>query len=598
MNNNTLQQKLIDKIKSSNNILITVSRNPEIDQLTSALALALAINRMGKRAAAVFSGQIPKSLNFLKPEKTFENNADSLRDFIISLDKEKAKRLQCRTEGNFVKVYITPYHAKITAEDLHFEEGDFNVELVIAIGVTNREDLDMAIASHGKIFHDAIVATINLAKTQDQLGSISLQGDGTSCYAEMLADLISHLPNGKGGDPMDSAIATALLTGVVSATDQFRNNRTTSKIMTLSADLMARGANQQLISSELASKETSFEPNQDQDAVTIDQSINPDTAAPVEASVSTTVPATEAPVVETPRDPVYEKNVFSGVSKDDLLGDPLADKINKMVVSENKRIADAHSDKTADMVHSQLNQLPEIPDTPAPQPIEQVEPYVYTPPTTAYKPRPTEPPVPVAAPAVSTVAAPVVPPNANDHTYVNAAPNNLMNASMAGPENEDTASPMAGGKAENSYVLPPSGPAAASTVVATTPAYAAANQVPPVTSPLPPASSPLPPQPSLPTPPPVPDFSQMQGGLPPVPPSPMMPNISDMAASAAALATPAVPPVQPASMRQSTQPAPMAQPAMSPMGQPVAPAMPVQPAAPAPQQPATTTDPTQFVIPS
>lgn len=253
MKDESPKNKLISKIASVNNILITVSRNPSIDQLSSALALAMAINKMGKRAVAVFSGKIPNAINFLHPEKTFEDNADSLRDFIISLSRDKADRLQCKPDGDFVKVYITPYKTKITPNDLKFEQGDFNIELIIAIGVVNRDDLDAAVAAHGKIFHNAIVATINCGQVKDVLGTISWQDGNVQCYSEMCASLIDDLA-GANGQLVDDAIATALLTGVVAATDQFRNNYTTPAIMTLSADLMANGANQQLITSELSNE--------------------------------------------------------------------------------------------------------------------------------------------------------------------------------------------------------------------------------------------------------------------------------------------------------------------------------------------------------
>lgn len=253
MKNESPEKQLLSKIKSVNNILITVSRNPNVDQLTAALGLSIALNKLGKRSVAVFSGKIPPAIRFLQPEKTFENNADSLRDFIISLDKDKADRLKVRPDGDFVKVYITPYRTKISKGDLKFEEGDFNIELIIAIGVGNRDELDSSIASHGKIFHNAVTATLNLEQTHDILGMISWQDNKYGCYAQMCYELIDELDN--DGKLIDESIATALLTGVVSATDQFRNKVTSPAIMTLSANLMSRGADQQLVTSELESSD-------------------------------------------------------------------------------------------------------------------------------------------------------------------------------------------------------------------------------------------------------------------------------------------------------------------------------------------------------
>lgn len=253
MKNDEQFKQLINKIESVDNILVTVSRNPSVDELTAALALSLALNQLKKRSVAVFSGRIPSAMHFLDPEKTFESNADSLRDFIISISKDKADRLRVLPEGNFVKVYVTPYRTTITKDDLQFSEGDFNVQLVIAFGVTDRNDLDASIASHGRIFHNAVAATINLSRQADNLGSISLQDIESGCYSVSCYRLIKGLDNGKR-NLVSSAVATALLTGIVSATDQFRNNVTSPNIMTVSAELMTKGADPQLVSSELEGK--------------------------------------------------------------------------------------------------------------------------------------------------------------------------------------------------------------------------------------------------------------------------------------------------------------------------------------------------------
>jgi hypothetical protein len=50
---------------------------------------------------------------------------------------------------------------------------------------------------------------------------------------------------------LDGQMATAYLTGIVAETDRFSNEKTSPKVMTMSAQLMAAGANQQLIATQL-----------------------------------------------------------------------------------------------------------------------------------------------------------------------------------------------------------------------------------------------------------------------------------------------------------------------------------------------------------
>ena len=167
---NVLKQ-IVDKIKDSNNVLVTVNTNPTVDELSAALGITLLINKINKHATAVFSGNVPPAIEFLNPEKTFEHTVDSLRDFIIALDKEKADHLRYKVVDDMVKIFITPYRTTINENDLEFSQGDYNVEVVLAIGVRAEEDLDRALANHGRILHDATVATISLGEPT-KLGGI------------------------------------------------------------------------------------------------------------------------------------------------------------------------------------------------------------------------------------------------------------------------------------------------------------------------------------------------------------------------------------------------------------------------------------------
>lgn len=240
------KQQLADKLKSANNILVTVSRDPSVDQLSALLGLTLLLNKQGKHSAAVFSGQVPSTLEFLQPEATIEKNTDSLRDFIIALDKAKADKLRYKVEDNVVKIFITPYKTSITEDDFEFSQGDFNVDVVVAIGVYQQEDLDDAITAHGRILHDATVASINLT-LDGGLGTINWHDPSASSLSELVAELGQAI----GQDMLDQQIATALLTGIVAETDRFRNEKTSARTMSASAALMAAGANQQLVAEKL-----------------------------------------------------------------------------------------------------------------------------------------------------------------------------------------------------------------------------------------------------------------------------------------------------------------------------------------------------------
>ena len=254
MSTASAKQQVIQKIKENTNILVTVSRDPSVDELSAALGLTLFLNELGKHATAVFSGKIPPAINFLEPDKTFEDTADSLRDFIIALDKDKADHLRYKiVDDAVVKIFITPYRTTITEADLEFSQGDYNIELVLALNVEDSNHLDEALTAHGKILHSADVVTVTARDIKSSLGAIDWHERNASGVSEMLLELVDEPKTVKA--TLDEQMANAFMTGIVAVTNRFSNNLTSPRVMTAAADLMAAGANQQLIAAKLVEAE-------------------------------------------------------------------------------------------------------------------------------------------------------------------------------------------------------------------------------------------------------------------------------------------------------------------------------------------------------
>ena len=241
-------RKIADKIKNSENILVALSRDPSVDEIAAAIGLALFLDGIQKHTTAIYSGRTPDALAFLRPEETFETDTDSLQDFIIALSKDKADHLRYKLDGDFVKVFITPYKTKITEQDLSYSYGDYNVDFVIGLNVRSVADLDDALAEHGRIMHDASAVDITTGEP-GRFGEIEWSNPAASSVSEMVTELIFAV---QGSDAkLDADIATALLTGIVAATQRFSNNRTTSETLSLASKLMTMGADQQLISANV-----------------------------------------------------------------------------------------------------------------------------------------------------------------------------------------------------------------------------------------------------------------------------------------------------------------------------------------------------------
>ena len=240
--------EVVDRINESNNILIALSSNPSVDELSAAIGLSLFLDKLDKRTTAIYSGATPNALEFLKPEETFETTTDTLQDFVIALNKEKADHLRYKLDGEFVKIFITPYRTRISEDDLDFSYGDFNVDLVLALDVANGVDLDSALREHGRIMHDATIINITTGNP-GKLGEIEWSDKTASSISEMVAKLLYNFNKLK----IEKDEATAFLTGIVAATNRFSNAKTTPDTMQIASQLMESGADQQLIAKNITS---------------------------------------------------------------------------------------------------------------------------------------------------------------------------------------------------------------------------------------------------------------------------------------------------------------------------------------------------------
>ena len=246
-----IPEKVAEKIQRGANILIALSKDPNLDEMSAAIALAIVLDQQKKHVTAIYSGKTPNALEFLKPEETFEKDTSSLQDFIIALNKSKADHLTYKLDGDYVKIYITPYKGQVKKEDLEYSYGDYNVDLVIVFNVNAGTEIDSALSEYGRIMHDA--SAINITSgLPGRFADLEWSDPEKSSVCEMVYDLLKELEITE----LSQEVATALLTGILSATERFSNNRTKPTTMAVASKLMEAGADQQLISANILKPET------------------------------------------------------------------------------------------------------------------------------------------------------------------------------------------------------------------------------------------------------------------------------------------------------------------------------------------------------
>ena len=433
--NSSIHVEVASKIAAAKNVLIALSSDPSVDEMAAAIGLSLFLGKLGKRATAIYSGSTPNALEFLKPEETFESTADTLQDFVIALNKEKADHLRYKLDGDFVKIYITPYGTRISEEDLNFSYGDYNVDLVLALDVANGIDLDSALREHGRIMHDAVIINITTGKP-GKFGEIEWSDKSASSVSEMIASLLYRISDAK----VEKEEATAFLTGIVAATNRFSNATTTPHTMKLASKLMESGANQQLVSKNITPDvdnemgsvnlgnsyglgeeaiEKNYDPTkldiQHDDEAPVDETKEvDDTITEKESSLFDDLKAAEAGLAEavaevTPED---DSNALSIEDNKEIKASVPSE------VPVEEPLLETPEDITEELPPIKLSE-PEPAPAPVPAPAPEPEPVpepVAPVPEVAPAPIPVPPPAPapVPAPAPEPTPAPVFPTNPNE----------------------------------------------------------------------------------------------------------------------------------------------------------------------------------------
>ena len=237
------REELIEKIDGADNILIATSQSPHIDQVVACVGLYEILQDMGKNAVVVQSGIISKKLDFLKPDDIVRKDAESLRDLIISFAQSKVEKFRYSRDNDQYNIMLTPNHRELIDEkDIEFSKGDFNIDLVLTLGVNRQSRLDAEVGKHDQLINDIPLVNLIASEKNLQKDIVTWQVETASALTEMIFEL------GKAMDcHISSQAANALLTGLIVETERFKNAKTKPEVMHIAGEMIALGANPLLI---------------------------------------------------------------------------------------------------------------------------------------------------------------------------------------------------------------------------------------------------------------------------------------------------------------------------------------------------------------
>ena len=240
----TPKQQTSESIRQAESILVITGQNPTVDQVASVLALSAILKKFGKKVSTVISDDIPASAKFLDTSQV-EKQLGGLRDFIMHVDLSKAEvdKLKYTIENGKLNVHVTPFSGSFKQQDVSYSYGDYHYDLIIVLGVASYSRIDRVYAQNEQLLEDIPMVNIDFHRINEQYGAVNLIEPNAAGLGELLVALSESLQNGL----IDTQIATTILTGIMASTDRFTASHTTSKAMTVAAQMMAMGADQKKV---------------------------------------------------------------------------------------------------------------------------------------------------------------------------------------------------------------------------------------------------------------------------------------------------------------------------------------------------------------
>lgn len=244
----TPKQQASEAIRQAESILLVTGQRPNIDQISSMVALTYALRKLDKKVVPLVSDRVPGGAQFLARD-VIENSLSGARDFIMQLNLAKGEvdKVKYTVENGKLNVHVTPFRGGFSASDVTFDQGDYHFDLIIAVGVPRRSNLDTIFDKNPNLLQNIPMLNLDYHRINEQHGAINLVETNSSTLAELVLALTESVQTGL----LDDKMATALLAGIMANTDRFTAPHTTAKSMTVAAQMLAAGADQQRVTKEI-----------------------------------------------------------------------------------------------------------------------------------------------------------------------------------------------------------------------------------------------------------------------------------------------------------------------------------------------------------
>lgn len=245
------KQQTVELVKKANRVLILGHKEADGDLLGSSLALSKSLVSLGKTAEVVVTENIAEIFKFLPFMDSLKNELKLTEGKILRIDTKRypIAGMKYQKENDHLDI-ILDAEKNLKFEFVEIVNGTPKPDLIIVLDTPDVEKIDDVYDKNTELFFEVPIINIDHHPGNEYFGTVNLVDLTASSTAEILVSLFEAL----GIKISDPDTATALLLGIISDTQSFRTQATTPKSLTVAAQLLAAGARQQEIISNLYKK--------------------------------------------------------------------------------------------------------------------------------------------------------------------------------------------------------------------------------------------------------------------------------------------------------------------------------------------------------
>lgn len=228
-------------MRNAKKILLITKKNPDFDTYISLQVLAEVIKLdLNKPVELASEAELPKTFQEAVPMPEIKKMTSlPPKSFILEFKNQdnKVKNIQWNQSADKISLYVTMQQGNLKHENMNVQVTGADHDLIIIVGVNTLEELGALYANSKNIFDEARVQLFSL-KPGFKLPQLkTAEADKVSSISEQVFAYLDA-----NGVKLTNVRASRLLSGLFSATDNFKKNVRDARTYEVAARLTRLGA--------------------------------------------------------------------------------------------------------------------------------------------------------------------------------------------------------------------------------------------------------------------------------------------------------------------------------------------------------------------